>query len=66
MGKISTYAIDGTPTITDKVIGTDVSDSNITKNYTNIIRLFFMKATFGTHHTLIRIGSVIELHSMDF
>lgn len=34
MGKISTYAIDGTPTITDKVIGTDVSDSNITKNYT--------------------------------
>lgn len=34
MGKISTYAIDGTPTVTDKVIGTDVSDSNITKNYT--------------------------------
>tara|TARA_R110000796_G_scaffold901_1_gene3399 strand:+ start:802 stop:1629 length:828 start_codon:yes stop_codon:yes gene_type:complete len=34
MGKISTYAIDGTPTVTDKVIGTDVGDSNITKNYT--------------------------------
>ena len=34
MGKISTYAIDGTPTVSDKVIGTDVSDSNITKNYT--------------------------------
>ena len=34
MGKISTYAIDGIPAVTDKVIGTDVGDSNITKNYT--------------------------------
>lgn len=34
MAKISTYAIDATPTLKDKVIGTDVNDSNITKNYT--------------------------------
>ena len=34
MAKISTYPIDTTPTLTDKVIGTDVNDSNITKNYT--------------------------------
>lgn len=34
MAKISTYAIDATPTLADKVIGTDVNDSNITKNYT--------------------------------
>tara|TARA_R100000773_G_scaffold19165_1_gene17264 strand:- start:22107 stop:24317 length:2211 start_codon:yes stop_codon:yes gene_type:complete len=34
MAKISTYAIDATPTLQDKVIGTDVNDSNITKNYT--------------------------------
>ena len=34
MAKISTYPIDATPTLGDKVIGTDVNDSNITKNYT--------------------------------
>jgi len=34
MGKISTYAIDSTPQLNDKVIGTDVNDNNITKNYT--------------------------------
>ncbi len=34
MAKISTYAIDSTPSLADKVIGTDVGDSNITKNYT--------------------------------
>ena len=34
MAKISSYAIDATPTLADKVIGTDVNDSNITKNYT--------------------------------
>lgn len=34
MAKISTYAIDSTPSLSDKVIGTDVGDSNITKNYT--------------------------------
>lgn len=42
MAKISTYAIDGTPSLSDKVIGTDVSDSNITKNYllSDIYNLF--------------------------
>ena len=33
MGKISTYAV-VTPTATDKVIGTDVTDNNETKNFT--------------------------------
>ena len=33
MARISTYAIDATPTLDDKVIGTDVNDFNITKNY---------------------------------
>jgi len=33
MAKISTYIIDATPSINDKVIGTDVNDLNITKNY---------------------------------
>lgn len=34
MAKISTYPIDATPQLDDKVIGTDVNDNNITKNYT--------------------------------
>tara|TARA_R100000655_G_scaffold109952_1_gene166620 strand:+ start:8014 stop:9549 length:1536 start_codon:yes stop_codon:yes gene_type:complete len=34
MARISTYPIDATPNLDDKVIGTDVNDSNITKNYT--------------------------------
>lgn len=33
MAKISTYIIDSTPQLTDKVIGTDVTDNDITKNY---------------------------------
>ena len=34
MAKISSYPVDGTPDLADKLIGTDVNDSNITKNYT--------------------------------
>tara|TARA_R110001606_G_scaffold7294_2_gene32282 strand:+ start:1456 stop:4053 length:2598 start_codon:yes stop_codon:yes gene_type:complete len=34
MPKISTYAIDASPSIGDKVIGTDVGNNNVTKNYT--------------------------------
>lgn len=33
MAKISTYATDSTPSLSDKLIGTDVNDSNNTKNY---------------------------------
>tara|TARA_R100000742_G_C4279594_1_gene104641 strand:+ start:2413 stop:3768 length:1356 start_codon:yes stop_codon:yes gene_type:complete len=33
MAKISSYIIDSTPQLTDKVIGTDVTDNDITKNY---------------------------------
>ena len=33
MAKIKTYAIDATPSLTDKVIGTEVNNSNATKNY---------------------------------
>lgn len=32
--KISSYAIDSTPNLSDKVIGTDVNDMNATKNFT--------------------------------
>jgi hypothetical protein len=34
MGKISGYAIDSTPNVGDKLIGTDVNDLNATKNFT--------------------------------
>lgn len=34
MGKISSYANDSTPNLSDKVIGTDVDNMNATKNFT--------------------------------
>lgn len=34
MAKISQYAIDSNPTLGDKLIGTEVTNSNETKNYT--------------------------------
>jgi hypothetical protein len=34
MGKISTYAVDSTPSLSDKLIGTEVGNLNATKNYT--------------------------------
>ena len=34
MGKISSYAIDSTPNLSDKLIGTDVDNLNATKNFT--------------------------------
>jgi hypothetical protein len=34
MGKISSYANDSTPNLSDKLIGTDVNDMNATKNFT--------------------------------
>lgn len=34
MSRISTYSIDGTPTVNDKLIGTDVDNVDVTMNYT--------------------------------
>jgi hypothetical protein len=34
MATINSYANDGTPSYTDKLIGTDAQDSNKTKNFT--------------------------------
>lgn len=34
MAKISTYPISANPTLSDKLIGTDPNDLNLTKNYT--------------------------------
>lgn len=34
MAKISTYPLDGTPNLGDKLIGTDIDNLNATKNYT--------------------------------
>jgi len=33
MAKISTYIIDSTPSLTDKLIGSDAQDASSTKNY---------------------------------
>lgn len=42
MAKISQYAVDGTPSLSDKLIGTEVGSNNETKNYTlsSILTLF--------------------------
>ena len=42
MAKISTYVVNSIPVLSDKVIGTDVVDMNITKNYllSDIFALF--------------------------
>ena len=34
MSKISSYAIDSTPNVGDKLLGTDVDNMNATKNFT--------------------------------
>jgi hypothetical protein len=34
MSKISSYAIDSTPNVGDKLIGTDIDNLNATKNFT--------------------------------
>jgi len=49
MPKISTYAIDATPTVNDKVVGTEVGSNNATKNYTvgGIIALGGSKVTIS-------------------
>jgi hypothetical protein len=46
MGKISGYAIDSTPNVGDKLIGTDVNDLNATKNFT-IGQILSLGATSG-------------------
>jgi hypothetical protein len=63
MAKISTYTIDATPTINDKVIGTDVGDSNITKNYKlgDIIGLVPTPATDTLTATKMFYGSAANL-----
>ena len=41
MGKISTYTVLSTPTVNDKLIGTDVTTNNETKNFlvSNLLQL---------------------------
>jgi hypothetical protein len=55
MGKISQYLVDSTPQLSDKVIGTDVSDNNVTKNYliSDILELgssYFAPINYGYYY----------------
>ena len=47
MAKISSYPQDSVPSLTDKLIGTDVDDSNVTKNYSigSVLGLISLGAT---------------------
>lgn len=64
MGKIGTYSIDAIPTVSDKVIGTDTQDLNLTKNYliSDILELgryldYLLLDASATYETT---GNVIE------
>lgn len=55
MGKISQYIVDSSPALSDKVIGTDVGDNNVTKNYliSDILSLgsnYFAPANYGSYY----------------
>ena len=57
MAKISLYGVDGTPSLGDKLIGTDVTDNNATKNYviSDILGLLDLSdyVTISTSQTII-------------
>jgi hypothetical protein len=65
MPKISTYAIDASPSIGDKVIGTEVGNNNVTKNYTigNILGLasFSVYGDTGVAQTIKNNDSLLLL-----
>lgn len=65
MPKISTYAIDASPSIGDKVIGTEVGNNNVTKNYTigNILGLasFSVYGNTGVVQTIKNNDSLLLL-----
>jgi len=65
MAKISTYAVDGTPSLGDKVIGTDVSDSNITKNYLlgDVFNLFVSQGGGGGYVPYLGATNDVDLGS---
>jgi len=63
MAKISTYETDGNPSLADKVIGTEVSSDNATKNYllSDIKSLMF--GTFGVTQVLNGVSTVNQVPS---
>jgi hypothetical protein len=63
MAKISTYENDGSPSLADKVIGTEASSDNATKNYllSDIKSLMFQN--FGVTQVLNGVSTVNQLPS---
>ena len=63
MAKISTYETDGNPSLADKVIGTEASSDNATKNYllSDIKSLMF--ETFGVTQVLSGASTVNQVPS---
>lgn len=63
MAKISTYETDGSPSLADKVIGTEASSDNATKNYllSDIKSLMF--STFGVTQVLNGVSTVNQVPS---
>ena len=61
MAKISTYSTDATLSYTDKLIGTDSQDSNITKNYTigSILSMPLPSVPVYANHTVALAGGLV-------
>jgi hypothetical protein len=61
MGKINTYETDGTPSLADKILGTESSSDNATKNYllSDVKALMFQ--TFGVNRVLNGFSTANQL-----
>ena len=61
--KISQYNVDSSPTVSDKLIGTEVSSSNETKNYTLGAIAALFASTFEFTPVLVATSTVNQLPS---
>jgi hypothetical protein len=64
--RIKRYPIDAVPTLSDKVIGTDVDNQNITKNYTISDILNLASTTTTSDNLSILSGSVTWVDGLNF
>ena len=61
MAKISSYTTDAVVSYTDKLIGTDAQDSNITKNYTigSILSMPLQTVPVYANNTAAKPGGLV-------
>jgi hypothetical protein len=61
MSKISSYSTDATLSYSDKLIGTDTQDSNVTKNYTigSILSMPLPSVPVHANNTAAKAGGLV-------